>query len=134
MSNIFNPKQITLSDTNKITNIVSVVDKDGFSLLNNFMSKTGDSMSGTLQLSGNDTKLIFPDGSIQAQAFDEGYKTETDRMIEVTQDMSVINGVLRMNQDVEVTGNIDIPDNSFRHYHLNCQICQVLSLIMPLKW
>jgi hypothetical protein len=50
---IFNPKQITLSDTNKITNIVSVVDKDGFSLLNDFLSKTGDAMTGTLQLNGH---------------------------------------------------------------------------------
>jgi hypothetical protein len=50
---IFNPKQITLSDTNKITNIVSVVDKDGFSLLYDFLSKTGDAMTGTLQLNGH---------------------------------------------------------------------------------
>lgn len=38
---------------------LSVVDKTGMSLLNDFISKTGDVVSGTLHLDGNETKLVF---------------------------------------------------------------------------
>lgn len=47
---IFNPTTIT--ETNKITNIVSVIDSNGNSLLNDFISKTGDTITGTFQIDG----------------------------------------------------------------------------------
>lgn len=98
---IFNPSTIT--ETNKITNIVSVIDSNGNSLLNDFLSKTGDTIEGTLQIDGNDSKLIFPNGSVQEVAFDEGYVSQLDHIITVAANMSVDNDVLLIDQDVVVS-------------------------------
>ena len=54
MTNVFNPKNNGVSSTSQLVNIVSVVDKSGVSLLNDFISKSGDTVTGSLYLNGNE--------------------------------------------------------------------------------
>lgn len=72
MTTIFNPKQVPA-----ITNTVSVVDTNGNSLANNFLVKSGDVMYGNLIMEGNQTKIVYPNGSSQTTLMRGGYSNWT---------------------------------------------------------
>lgn len=78
---VLNPKE-TSTSINEIQTIVAVVDTNGNSLLDNYLSRNGDIMTGNLILEGNDTKIIFQNGSTQEVAFDEGKITQLDYLID----------------------------------------------------
>ena len=105
---LFNKKD-TINTTEQTVNIV--VD-NGFSLnQSNFISSEGGSMTGNLSMLGN-SKILFYDGSSQVRAFSENNVEQLSGIKNITENMSVNNGQLRINQSVKITGDLDIPPDS----------------------
>ena len=108
MTTIFNPKSTAM-----ITNTVSVIDVNGNSLINDFIRKTGDVMEGNLIFNGNESKIVFSNGSSQSLAFDEGRIEQIDNANNIISNMSNDGNTLTISQNVEITTNLLIPDNTF---------------------
>ena len=97
--------------TSQIQNIVSIIDINGNSLINNFMLKSGDVMTGNLLL--QNSNIIFDNGSVQNVAFDEGRISQLDYLTNLTVNISKPTETrLVFNDNVEFSGTITIPNNS----------------------
>ena len=121
MSSVFNPNL----STREVNNIVNVIDSNGNSLVDTYLSKNGGVVNGSLILEGINSKIIFDNGSSQSIAFDAGKSNQLDSLISLTENITNEYGSLNINQDVNFIQNVEflqgveMPDNTISMSKIN---------------
>jgi hypothetical protein len=121
MSIVFNPN----SSTGEVNNRVNVIDSNGNSLVDTYLSKNGGILNGSLILEGINSKIIFDNGTSQSIAFDAGKSNQFDSLISLTENITNKYGLLNINQkvnfrqNVEFLQGIEMPDNTISMSKIN---------------
>jgi hypothetical protein len=104
---------------NTITNTISIIDFSGNNVTSVCLPRTGGVITGDLILEGSTTNITFDDGSIQTKAFDDGRYERLDYLTGLTENITNVNDVLTINQDVEFKGSVLMGDSQLNISQIN---------------
>lgn len=115
MSN-FNPNSLTTGTASNgvsVSNGVLKILVDNQGSMDNYVSKSGDVMNGSLIFTNPDCHIVFMDGSVQTQAFGS---TEVSQLTDASQSVQYIDcsesNLTKITSNLKVDGNVIINDGS----------------------
>jgi len=107
MTSVFNPNNVNVN-----VGDVVVVNEDEVNLTNLFVNQSGDQMTGSLTLMGNETKIIFPDGTQQTTAFDSSRAEQLDTLISLVSNIANTGDELIISGNTTIMGGLILPENT----------------------